>query len=67
MFGGSYAIGLHIMDNLIFTGCYDSHIYVHDKTTGLCVGKFKGPGKKMLSSLDIVDGTRVRYLIFIII
>lgn len=52
--GGTGAICLKQQENLLFSGCYDGHIYVHDINSGLEIGKIQGPGK-MLLCLEIVE------------
>lgn len=52
--GGTGAICLKQQENLLFSGCYDGYIYVHDTNTGLEIGKIQGPGK-MLLYLEIIE------------
>lgn len=49
----------------MFTGCYDSFIYVHDKNTGELIDRIQGPGKTLLYINIYKDKvSSLKYLIF---
>lgn len=45
---GFGSVCIKLFKNLMFSGCYDGFIYVHDKNTGEYIDKIQGPGKTLL-------------------
>lgn len=48
MASGTGSVCIKMYKNLLFTGCYDGFIYIHDKNTGELIGRIQGPGKTLL-------------------